>query len=314
MKEYVIDEEFSHSRVDRFCKKVLQDVPGSAIQKMIRVGKIKLNGKKTKPDVRLTEGDTVTFYTDIVQKTPLNIDHNLKIIYEDDLILAVSKPAGLLSHPDGKKAISLSEKIEVYLGSGSQKETIFIPGIVTRLDYNTSGIVIAAKTPKAAREINELSRLKRIEKKYLALVAGVFEKKHRFVNSFIKDKNENKVILNDARMERGEMESIFYPVKQGRDCSLICAEIVSGKSHQIRAQLALRNSPILGDLKYGSSVSKKISSEYGLKRQFLHCCYVKIPHLSGDILISCDLEDDLKEVLNYIGINFNFEEFVRDFI
>ena len=312
MNEFIIGEDFSGARYDRYCSKILKDLPDSAVQKMIRTGKIKLNSKKSKPQTRLAEGDLVTFYTDIVQRTAVYKDYDLDIIYEDERILAVAKPAGILSHPDGRKSNSLSEMAEAYLAetSGAADRT-FSSAVITRLDFNTSGIAVAAKSRTAARELSELSKKKRIEKKYLALAAGKFEKTVHAVNSYHKDAELNMVTVGEPSGEDSDMESIFTPVTAGSECSLICAELITGRPHQIRAQLLSLGHPVIGDSKYFSPLSRKISSECSAERQFLHCWYVRIPDIPDDIVITCMPGEDLMKILNYFGMQPDFDKLAK---
>ena len=309
MKEYTIGGDFSGARFDRYCSKILKDLPVSAVQKMLRTGKIKLNAKKAKPQTRLAEGDRVAFYTDIPQKTAEYKDYDLDIIYEDERILAVSKPAGLLSHPDGKKDNSLSEMTEAYLAESAENAgTAFSSAVITRLDFNTSGIAVAAKSRIAAKELSELSKNKKIIKKYLALAAGKFDETVHAHNSYHKDAELNMVTVGEPSGEDSDMESIFTPVITGSECSLICAELITGRPHQIRAQLLSIGHPVIGDTKYFSPLSRKISSECSAKRQFLHCWYVKIPDISEDIVITCRPGEDLLEILGYFGMQLDFDK------
>ncbi len=308
MEELTVRKEFEDMRLDRFISKAYSDLPKAAIQKLIRTGSIRVNGKKVPANARLCTGDIVGMKTK-EQRQQLPEKKELpppEIIYENSLLLAVNKPAGLITHPDGKKEDSLTDRIVMYLYDDiKQYNGMFIPGVVNRLDINTSGIVLAPKTPDAAKKMNALMRKNKFEKHYLTLVKGVFPERIKATHFAEKDRAHNKMILSDNPTEHSvEMISVFDPIETKNGYTLLSARLITGRTHQIRAQLSALGYPVVGDMKYGDAETNRVFAErYGLRRQFLHCYSVSFPTWTdgGNFRVLCKPPEDLRRTLDAFG-------------
>ena len=269
-------------RCDKFARKLLKDVPLSAIYKSFRKGDIKVNGKKVKEKYSLQDGDVIEFReikTEAEKKkkdTFQRIDNKLKITYEDENILMVEKWPGVLVHSDKKNGDkTLTDYVLSYLYDKGdyepEKEGTFIPAPCNRLDRNTSGIVIYGKNFAALKEMNEMIRDRKVEKFYTALVKGRI--KEGYYEAYI-SKNEDSNISSISDVPKPNTKHIAMNVKNIQSCgtfSLVELELLTGRSHQLRAHLSYLGNPIVGDLKYGE---KKLNSffinRYGLDYQFLY--------------------------------------------
>ena len=266
-------------RCDKFLRKLLKDVPLSAIYKAFRKGDIRINGKKIKEQYVLLEGDTIEIKylkTNGEKKSFTRIDNKLKITYEDENMILVEKWPNVLVHSDKKEGEStLTDYVLSYLYDKGdyepEKEITFTPAPCNRLDRNTSGIVIFGKNFKYLKVLNEAIREKDIEKYYEALVQGRI--KDGIYKAYIL-KNEDTNISKVYTQKVPNSKEISMEVKTVQSCgtfSFIEINLLTGRSHQLRAHLAQLGNPIVGDPKYGD---KKLNSffvnRYGLDYQFLY--------------------------------------------
>lgn len=266
-------------RCDKFLRKLLKDVPLSAIYKAFRKGDIRINGKKIKEQYVLLEGDTIEIKylkTNGEKKSFTRIDNKLKITYEDENMILVEKWPNVLVHSDKKEGEStLTDYVLSYLYDKGdyepEKEITFTPAPCNRLDRNTSGIVIFGKNFKYLKVLNEAIREKDIEKYYEALVQGRI--KDGIYKGYIL-KNEDANISKVYTQKVPNSKEISMEVKTVQSCgtfSFIEINLLTGRSHQLRAHLAQLGNPIVGDPKYGD---KKLNSffvnRYGLDYQFLY--------------------------------------------
>jgi len=278
LKEFVIGKNDAGQRLDRFTAKAAPLLPSSLAQKYIRIKRIKVNGKGAKRDHKLVVGDIVQMYVnDEFFEMPneenayLRItDPNLDIVYEDENILLINKPSGVLCHSDGAYDLgTIIAKVQAYLYKNGQwrprEENSFTPALCNRIDRNTSGIVIAAKNAESLRIINEKLRLGEIDRFYLAVVHGVPTPPVARLEGFIfKDSVKNRVYVT-ANSQPGAkpavMEYRTVEASVSGKLSLIECRLITGRTHQIRAQLANAGYPILGDGKYGDGRLDKVYSE-----------------------------------------------------
>ena len=314
MQEFTINDEYTDMRLDRYVGKAFRDLSKGAVQKMIRKGRVKLNGKKVDANTRLQLNDTVSVYIkDEHKNLPPKKDLPMpELVYEDDFFLAVNKPPGLITHPNGKRDDSLIERVISYLYDDIKESNgMFIPGTLNRLDLNTSGIVIVPKTPSAAKEMNALMKKNKFVKDYLVLVKGHFAERIKATHYAIKDTEQNKMKLYDTpRDDAVKMITVFDPLSYGNGCSLLSARLITGRTHQIRAQLGQMGYPIAGDKKYGDRIfNQTIKKETGLKRQFLHCYSVSFPMWTDHSIIRliCKPHEDIQNVLDKFHISFKFD-------
>lgn len=294
--EFIAGKNEANSRIDKILKRMLNAAPSSFIYKMFRNKDVKVNGKKVKFDYILKEGDEVSIYLkdELYQKFRTGEDSfkkvkfDIPIIYEDENILIVNKPRGILVHGDeNEKSNTLQNKFLNYLYSKGEFDpkntTNFTPGPVHRLDRNTSGICILAKNLAASKELLTLFRERdEIRKTYLALVCGQTPAEGRIDLPLIKNPETNQVSV--GKIEKGAKTAItiYQRKKCYSDCSLVEVELLTGRTHQIRAHFQAIHHPIVGDSKYGDFEMNKIFYDlYRFKDQFLHAYSFEFLNIEG---------------------------------
>lgn len=278
-------------------QKSMPSLPTSLMYKFIREKRVKINGKRVNQSAKLCEGDSIEFYirdeffekeTDTSFKTA---NSNITVIYEDENILLVDKKPGVIVHSDDKETSdTLIDKVKAYLyekGEYSpESEKSFTPALCNRIDRNTGGIVICAKNAEALRCTNELIKYNQVTKKYLALVHGVFENKNGHIKNFLlKDCNNNIVKVYDKPIPDGLTAESYYNVLKCdslRQISLVEVTLVTGRTHQIRAQFSHIGHPLVGDGKYGINKEDK---KIGYKHQALYSYKISFnPDNSNNLL------------------------------
>jgi len=284
LKEFTIGNNDAGQRLDRFISKTAPLLPSSLAQKYIRIKRIKINHKSAAKDHKLAYGDTVQLYIndEFFEKTNeenayLKITNpTLEIVYEDANIILINKPAGTLCHSDEKNNTrTLLSEIHAYLYKrgewNPQIENSFAPALCNRIDRNTSGIVIAAKNAQALRIINEKIKEREIEKHYLAIVRGTPNPPIATLKAYLfKDAVKNQVFISKTSKPGTKTAIMEYiTISANKGLSLLKCRLITGRTHQIRAQLASIGHPLLGDGKYGSERENKT---YGEKYQAL-CSY-----------------------------------------
>lgn len=282
MREFIIARNDSGQRLDRFVGKAVPLLPESLLQKYIRLKRIKVNGKGSRRDCRLAEGDRISLYiSDEFFDTPREENAYLKvgtpkldIVFEDENILLVDKKPGILCHSAGTWDYNtLIANIQAYLAQKGEwdprKENSFTPALCNRIDRNTGGIVIAAKNAESLRILNEKIRDREIEKYYLCAVLGRPKlPQGRLENFIFKDSVKNQVYIK-KKNEPGARTAVteYRVLRSGSGLSLLECRLLTGRTHQIRAQLAYAGYPLLGDGKYGV---EKANRTYGEKGQALY--------------------------------------------
>lgn len=283
MKNFTIQKNDSDQRLDKYITKSFPNLPKALMYKYIRLKRIKVNGKRAEISTRLKIGDVVDMYIndEFFEKSETRYDFmsaskNLDIIYEDKNIMLLNKKIGLLSHPDDSEYVdTLITRIKRYLYEKGEfrpdDETSFTPALVNRIDRNTSGIVIAAKTAEALRVLNQKMKDRELHKFYLCVVHGTPKEKSGILEGYlVKDENKNKVFVSRKRSDGAKLIRTKYNVLKSKNgLSLVEVDLLTGRTHQIRAHFASIGHPLLGDGKYGSNALNKKS---GLKKQCL-CSY-----------------------------------------
>ena len=277
MKELTIGRNDAGQRLDRFLAKAVPLLPASLAQKYIRLKRIKRNGQRVGRDDRLAEGDILQLYiNDEFFEAPrqdnayLTVSApKLNIVYEDAQILLVDKKPGIAVHPhDGAEyGKTLIDHIQAYLYAKREwrprEENAFTPALCNRIDRNTGGIVIAAKTAEALRVMNQKIKDREIDKRYLAVVEGTPKPKSGILKGYLfKDAVKNRVYVTDTPQKGAKTCETRYETLESRSgLSLVECELITGRTHQIRAQFAHAGHPLLGDGKYGK-LDKRFDRRY----------------------------------------------------
>ena len=284
MQKLIIDESCDNQRIDKYLKKVLNRAPSSLIYKMLRKKDIKVNGKRVKENYIVHTGDVVEMflYDDkfaqyASPQTIYDLPVTFDVIYEDEHILIVNKPAGLLVHEDAHESLNtLDHQVLNYLyQKGDYDPAIdrgFIPGPVHRLDRNTSGLVIFGKDLHALQDLNEMMKKRHcVEKTYLTIVKGRVQDAH--LTGYVKkDSDEARVHFVKPDVAGAKyMETIVKAKEVNKECSLVEVTLVTGRTHQIRIHMASVDHPVMGDSKYGDfNWNRQIKQRYHLNHQLLH--------------------------------------------
>ena len=290
-------------RLDAFVSEMAEDATRSYVQKLIKDGYIEISGKKiTKPGLKL-KGDEVV---DVVfpEEKDLELvpeDIPLEIVYEDDAIAVINKGPDMVVHPaHGNYSGTLVNALLYKMDKLSDINGDIRPGIVHRLDKDTSGIIVVAKTNEAHEKLAEMFKEKNLEKTYICIAKGIFgEKEGRIENLIGRDPKERKRM---AVVEENGKKAIsnYRVLDEGKNFSLVEVKIETGRTHQIRVHMKYLNHPILGDSTYGNSTD-------GVKRQMLHAYRLKFIHpITGEeMVVTAPLPEDFKQAVKKVGLDIS---------
>ncbi len=298
MRLLTVTEQEAGQRLDRLLAKYMQKAPKSFFYKMFRKKNIKLNGKKAEGMERLQAGDKIALYLadatidsfreKVSESVTVSLHDKvcLDVVYEDEHILVINKPIGILSQKADRGDVSIIEHITEYLLDTKaldrkQLET-FHPGVCNRLDRNTSGLMVAGKTVSGLQWMNQLFRERNLQKYYLCIVSGEVEHGCRIQGYLVKNGSHNTVTISQqASPDADAIETEYMPLSygewDGRKYTLLKVHLITGKSHQIRAHLQSIGHPIIGDGKYGrKDVYQIFKKGFGLRHQLLHAWQLHI--------------------------------------
>ncbi len=284
MHTFEIGVNDAGQRADKFLIKACPALPKSLLYKTFRKKDVKLNGKRIPAETFLAEGDTVQVYLPdeffVSAKKTASETHLPKpeIIYEDANILLMKKPVNLPVHADGQgSADTLAGRFLQYLTESgaydADAEQSFTPALCNRLDRNTEGFVIGAKTAEALRTVNEMIRENRVIKQYLCITAGIPPKEHDTVRAYHRRLESRPAELSEVPREGFREIVTEYEVLQKHDClALLLVTLHTGRTHQIRVQTAALHCPVLGDNRYGN---RSVNARCGEGHQLLAACLLR---------------------------------------
>lgn len=317
MKAFTIKENEADQRLDKYLRKLLSEAPGSFIYKMLRKKNIVLNAEKATGAEHLKVGDTVTLFLsdETFEKFAGSVEETVEelarvpsqpafsVVYEDDDVLVINKPAGMLSQKARESDISANEHIIAYLleTKALTEEDLhtFRPSVCNRLDRNTSGVLLAGKTLRGLQRLSMELKSRSMAKYYRCLVKGDIPEKKVLKGYLLKDERENVVsVFKNGAPNRKYIETEYAPVERFGDYTLLEVHLMTGRSHQIRAHLASIGHPVIGDPKYGDERQNLIfENEAGVSRQLLHAYRVRFT--DGTEVIA-DLPGDFEAALGWL--------------
>lgn len=292
MYQFTINSNEAGQRFDKYLHKLLPKAPASFFYKMLRKKNIVLNGKKAEGKEKLSIGDEISLF--LSEETFLSFQDSsqkesefikayqtlkdIQIVFENQNMLIVNKPSGILTQKSKDSDLSLNEWLIGYLlfSNAITRESLrtFKPSVCNRLDRNTSGLVLCSKTLKGSQRLSMLIRERKVHKFYRLFVKGSVEKEELLKGYLVKDELTNKVIISETPIEQGAyIKTRFYPVQKLSDMTYLEVELITGKTHQIRAHMASVGHPILMDYKYGDhKFNEKYKDRFPAQGQLLHAC------------------------------------------
>jgi len=317
MEEIRIQKDDGGQRLDRFLRKYLKGAALPTIYKLIRKRQVTLNGKKSRPETRLAEGDLLRLYfadrrlSDLrgpVEQSTSRLPPRVKVLYEDEDVLALAKPPFVLVHPGQEKdEPTLLDFIADHCPDSGART--FRPALAHRLDRLTSGVVLVGKSAEALRALTQAIRRNKVRKTYLALASGSPPEEKGEIRAPLRRDDVSGENRPKVRVDRkdGKRAVTRYKVKAtSRGLSLFELRLVTGRTHQIRAHLRYLGCPVVGDPTYGNrEMNRLMQGRYGLWRQWLHAVEVALRHpvTGADLRVRAPVPDDLRRVL--VGEGFD---------
>jgi 23S rRNA pseudouridine955/2504/2580 synthase len=319
MLEYRIAEDFAGVRLDKYLRKTLPNVPTSHLFKMIRVKKVRVNGKRAKPEQDLVAGDVITIRgaADELLKEPEDrkpappppVDlSKLKVLFEDDWLVVIDKPSGMAAHTgSGITGNTVVDVVREYLGPRAVRNE-FAASPAHRLDRETSGVLVVAKRRPAMVHFTDVFTNHRAKKRYLVLVKGTLPQKTGLIDLPLSEHQQTAESKARRGVNMQEARTRYEVVRQTSHVAYVKCTIETGRTHQIRRHFAAIGHPVAGDSKHGDfAFNRDIKAKWGLKRLFLHSERLEFPHPEDKrrVVVEAPLPPDLVEVLDRAGLSAN---------
>jgi 23S rRNA pseudouridine955/2504/2580 synthase len=295
-----VGPENAGQRIDNFLRTELKGAPKSLIYRVLRTGEVRINKGRAKPETRVAAGDVVRIPPlRLTESMPVRVGDTLKdalaaaILHEDDGLLILNKPAGLAVHAGSGVNVGVIEALRAARPEAKALE------LAHRLDRETSGVLVLAKTRPALLELHELLRGDTVKKSYRALVQGSWPDKLREVNApLAKNSLRGGERMVEVDGDGKEAQTLFRVLERFHGATLVEAMPVTGRTHQIRVHAAHVGHPIAGDDKYGSAEFDRQLKAHGLTRLFLHAVRIQIPRPGQkDLRVEAELPVELERVL-----------------
>ncbi|MCO5229190.1 MAG: RluA family pseudouridine synthase [Thermomicrobiales bacterium] len=290
------------TRLDKYVADELPELSRTYLQQLITDGSVLVDGLVRRPSFKVTPGEVVTVELPEVEETELLAeDIPLDVVYEDADILMINKPAGLVVHPAAGHSHGTLVNAVLYHAPEISIQGSTRPGIIHRLDKDTSGIMVIAKSDRAQTTLVEQWQARQVEKKYLALVTGVVEEDSATIDAPIGRSSANRQQMTTTRSGRDAVTH-FIVVERFSDCTLLDVTIETGRTHQIRVHLAFIGHPVVADGLYGNKVSARVAERLDLHRQFLHAQSLSfaMPGSGEKRTFAAPLPADLQHVLDQL--------------
>ena len=313
MIERIVSEDAAGQRLDKFLRRVLEAVPLSHIYKLLRTRKVRVNGRRAEGATLLALGDRITVRGDpdelLAPRAPTlaaldTTAFKSAILYEDDQLLACDKPAGLAVHPgSGLTGATLVDLARAYLGPTPDGE--FAPSPGHRLDRETSGVVLVARTRRCMVRLTELFTAGEVKKSYLALVKGRFSNPAGTIDIALAEHQQTQRSREEHGVRFQPAVTHYRTIGTGKEVSLLDCRIETGRTHQIRRHFAAADHPVVGDRKHGDfPFNRRLRAEVGLDRMFLHARRLEIVHPTRGtpLRFEAPLAPELCAALERLGI------------
>ncbi|MGZ5958251.1 MAG: RluA family pseudouridine synthase [Myxococcaceae bacterium] len=315
MLEFRIDSDHAGVRLDKVLRQRLPRVPASHVQKMIRTKKVRVNGRRARPEQPLAEGDVLTIRGDeraLLGEAPPpprapapEEVARLRILHEDSWMMAVDKPSGLAVHPgSGIRGGTLVDLVRAHLGPRAERNG-FSASPAHRLDRETSGVIVVATRRPAMVHFTEVITHGGAKKQYLALAKGTFPRLEGRIDLALSEHQQTAESKARRGVNMQEAATRYRVLRQGGEAALLEVTLETGRTHQIRRHLAAIGHPVAGDRKYGDfGFNREVRTRWGLKRLFLHAERLEVPHpeTGARVRLESPLPDELVDVLRRAAI------------
>ena len=297
MREITITTEDSNQRLDKFLKRYFKEASSGFLYKMLRKKNITYNNKKADGHEMLQDGDVISVYFSdetfekmqgVAASNPMfdwlsSLPHqHVQVVFENKDLIVVNKPAGILTQKSKPEDISLNDEILAYLISSQQlsraRFDLFKPSVANRLDRNTTGLVLAGKTLQGQQFLAEKLRTRDAKKTYHCVVKGIIDHEETKEAYLKKDSASNLVSIHGIELPGSKLiRTRFRPIRHTNEYTLLEVDLLTGRTHQIRAHMAYLGHPVMGDVKYGDTTFNEQYRKSGIRRQMLHAYRIQLP-------------------------------------